>query len=203
MTTISYLRRRKNYALKRYVAIVSTGLLLALVGCGGGGGGAAPLATQESPPPESPQTPATATFDCNSNAPVKGLELDVSPDGVFTGTFVDCATGVHTPVSAMVSEDGTFNIVSLGSPFEETVIVNLLTGSLQTDGDSFQGSGRWFTAPGVSASFWLDGVIEERTSIEGRWGNEWGGYGFFNLYYDDSVDVQALEFLINRYRGNP
>ena len=179
--------------MKRFIAHACTGLLLALMGCGGGGGGGGtePLAPQEIPPPAPPPPPTEAAFNCNSSDPVKGSDIAVSPGGFFTGTFVDCATGVHTQVQATINEDGVFLIKSYDEAYK---IDLLLTGSLQTDGDSFQGSARWFTEPGVSSGLWIDGLIAQRKSVEGRWGNEWGGYGYFTLSADEYL-VQTYEWM--------
>ena len=77
-----------------------------------------------------------------------------------------------------------------------------LAGSLQVDGDRVQGTGLEFAAPGRrylsggATSLWIDGLVAAGKSLnfdgsdlgvaggqnlEGRWGTEWGDYGYFSL----------------------
>ncbi len=190
--------------MKNFVALVCTELLLVITGCGGGGGGGAqPLAAQERPPPENPPPaspppylyidPAEAAIECAniigpaqgsaiSNNLVERSEVAVSPGRIYSGIFYDCTNWGAIHVDATVSEHGVFHIHSY---LNSVQLLNLLSGSLQTDGDSFQGSGRWFSLyDGVSAGLWLDGVVDERKNLAGHWGNEWGHFGLFKLAYD-------------------
>jgi hypothetical protein len=195
--------------MKTPVVIVFTALFFALPGCGGGSG-AQPFVTQENPPPETPppETPppenpppenppppaeSNINFDkaCaaivapgqgaeHNNSPAPGPAVDMSPGGFYTGNFIECGTIVPKVFHVIVSEDGKFRTYLYATGVEPE---NLLTCPMQTEGASFQCFGRWSNAPGVYSDLWLEGVISERDTIKGRWGNAWGSYGFFELSY--------------------
>ncbi len=182
MTAICNNQPRKHHNMKKFIAMVCTGLLLALIGCGGGGGGGAtagPGATPVIPEPQQPEQPVIppplSVFDCNSDGPVQRSEVDSLPGGIFYGTLFDCTTNTAEYVYAVVNDQGDFSIVSSAGGEN----AKQLTGSLHADGDVFHGSGNLYTGQDVSSRLWVDGYIAQRTSLDGRWGTESGSYGFF------------------------
>jgi hypothetical protein len=94
----------------------------------------------------------------------------------------------YDSVTAMVSEDGRFRILGADG--------HVLAGSLGTSGDLLSGSGIDFATPGVeylsgpTTDLWIDGQVAERQSMKGRWGTEWGGYGFFTFDYAQELHQQ-------------
>jgi hypothetical protein len=131
-----------------------------------------------------------AEFDCDTAGPVKRSEVDAKPAGIWAGTLYDCSTGTWTAAHALVSEDGRFRIFST----EQQIGAALLTGVIETDGDTFTtNSGLFFYSDFACSSCWATsmfatGFVRDRDRIEGRWGTEWGGYGFFTF------DFRAIEY---------
>jgi len=166
-----------------------------LVGGSGttGTGAALALTQMYTPEPPFPPTPALA-FDCNSPTPAAGSTTDAPTAGYYSGTLYNCAQGGGaSDVTAWVDEEGRFRIFPSGGGGQ------LFTGSLQIDGDRFQGTGLNFAEQGYryfsggATRLWMDGLIAEGQSdfdgfslgggrnLEGRWGSEWGDYGYFTL----------------------
>lgn len=173
--------------MKRFTACVCTGIFLALMGCGGGGGSGTTVSPTLPPePPVEPEPPVVppplSVFDCSSDGPHKGAEIKALSAGLFQGTLFDCTTNTAEYVVAIVNEQGDFSIVSsMGQTNAKQ-----LTGSLQTDGVVFLGSGNLYTAQDVSSPLWVDGYSVERTSLDGRWGTESGSYGFFKVDFSST-----------------
>lgn len=132
------------------------------------------------PPGTAP--PSAGSLDCSTPGFAQRSTVDALPGGIWQGSLVDCANKVqHDGVTAMVSEDGRFRILD---EYE-----HLLAGVLQTTGDLFAGGGVDFATPGVeyfsgpTTHLWVDGRVAERQTLEGRWGTEWGFYGYFIFDY--------------------
>jgi hypothetical protein len=188
--------------MKRYIFVFCIGFLLALPGCGGGGGGesAPQLTTGAPPPPAVPPTPpenpppvSASAFDCDSPGPVvPGQGIDALPGGYYQGSLFDCQLGYSVEVIALVSNDGRFRVF----PFNSSES-HLLSGTLRTDERNFQGSGLDFAQQGVeyfsggATDLWIDGAIRARQSLDGRWGTEWGGYGYFTLSYTVAYEIPS------------
>jgi hypothetical protein len=68
---------------------------------------------------------------------------------------------------------------------------------MTTDGDLFLGIGvdiaphgvEYFSGP--TTSLFVQGAIAERQTLEGRWGTEWGDYGFFTFHYQQDLYERA------------
>jgi hypothetical protein len=104
------------------------------------------------------------------------------PGGLWRGTLMDCAAGEPQDfVTAMVSEDGRFRILAYSE--------QLLAGVLGTTGDLFDGTGTDFAPVGIqyfsgpTTDLFVQGRIDERQKLVGRWGTEWGNYGTFSFEY--------------------
>lgn len=104
------------------------------------------------------------------------------PGGIWLGSLVDCAYNVqYDEVIAMVSEDGRFRVLGANE--------HLLAGALQTEGNLFRGDGIDFAPTGLeyfsgpSTSLFVEGTIAEGETLQGRWGTEWGSYGYFDFVY--------------------
>jgi len=154
-------------------------LLLSAAGCNDGMS-VTKVTVPDVLPPLSTQTP-----DCSTESFVSASVLDALPGGIWQGTLVDCANDTRQELTTvMVSEDGRFRIIANE---------HLLAGSLQTSGDLFRGGGIDFAPPGVeyfsgpTTNLFVEGRIDERQVLEGRWGTEWGHYGYFTFYYDQQA----------------
>jgi hypothetical protein len=137
-----------------------------------------------SPPPAAPVPPAQPPqgINCATVTFTPTAPLDALPGGVWQGSLVDCENNVqHDGVTAMISEDGRFRINAENG--------HLLAGELQTTRDLFRGSGIDFAAAGVeyfsgpTTNLFVEGLVAERQSLAGRWGTEWGFYGYFTFDY--------------------
>jgi hypothetical protein len=124
--------------------------------------------------------------------------------GLYSGTLFDCAGGGTEEVFAWVGEDGRFRFFP---PFYALMggdgdAIHHLAGSLRADGNRVQGTGLDFAPPGRNyfsggaTGLWVDGLVaagkslaldgsdlgvEDGQNLEGRWGTEWGDYGYFTL----------------------
>ena len=158
-------------------------LLLSVSGCNDD-----PTATNAgitvAPPPAAPVSPARPAHDINcatvTFTPI--ASFDALPGGAWQGSLVDCGNNVqHDGVTAMISEDGRFRIIAENE--------HLLAGEWQTTRDLFRGWGLDFAAAGVeyfsgpTTSLFVEGLVAERQSLNGRWGTEWGFYGYFTFDY--------------------
>ncbi len=158
-----------------------------------GTGAAVKLTQMYTPKPPFPPTPALA-FDCNSPTPAASSRTDAPAAGYYSGTLYNCAKGGPEEVIAWVGEDGGFRIFPFGEGSHH------LTGNLLIDGDRFQGQGLEFAGRGSryfssgANQLWVDGLVAQGKSIfddgfsleggknlEGRWGTDWGDYGYFTL----------------------
>ena len=165
-------------------------LLFVFSGCndsqseGGSGEAAAP-----SPPPVQTPPPSHG-LGCNTLNFAKTSDVDALPGGVWYGSLVDCENNArYDDLKALVSEDGRFRIIAEND--------HLLRGSLQTDGDTFNGIGVDFAASGIeyfsgpTTHVFVQGLVLERSVFEGRWGTEWGSYGYFIFYYGQETYEKA------------
>jgi len=110
---------------------------------------------------------------------------------------------------AMISEDGRFRIIAEDG--------HLLTGVLQTTRDLFEGSGIDFAPAGAEYVFgpttnlFVAGLVAERQTLEGRWGTEWGPWGYFTFDYMQQTyeratslaDLAGVWSSYASYAGNP
>ena len=133
------------------------------------------------PPPAAPQPP-TQALGCTTTTFTPTAQIDALPGGFWIGSLVDCANNLqHDFVTAMISEDGRFRMLADNE--------HLLAGELQTAGDLFMGVGIDFAPAGVeyfsgpTTNLFVEGLIAERQKLEGRWGTEWGHYGYFTFDY--------------------
>lgn len=136
------------------------------------------------PPPPAPVSPAQPAkgINCATVTFTPTADFDALPGGVWQGSLVDCENSVqHEGVTAMISEDGRFRIIAENE--------HLLAGEWQTTRDLFRGSGVDFAAAGVeyfsgpTTKLFVEGLVAERQSLTGRWGTEWGFYGYFSFDY--------------------
>lgn len=133
-----------------------------------------------------PPVPPVQTISCSTLDFAKTSDVDALPGGVWYGSLVDCENNVrYDDLTALVSEDGRFRIIAGYG--------HLLRGSLQTDGNTFYGSGVDFAAQGLeyfsgpTTGLFVQGSVVERSVFEGRWGTEWGFYGYFSFDYIQSI----------------
>ncbi len=167
--------------MNKFTHSVLAVLLLAFSGCNDDHRTGAPdIASVPLPPVPTP--PPAQPLDCNTVSFAKTSELDALPGGIWFGALVDCQNNETSDfVTALVSEDGRFRIIGEGG--------HLLRGSLQTDGDTFNGDGVDFAKEGIeyfsgpTTHLFIAGSVEERSLLEGRWGTEWGFYGYFSFDY--------------------
>ena len=139
-------------------------------------------------PPAAPVAPTQPTqgIDCGTETFTPTARFDALPGGTWHGSLVDCENNVqHDGVTAMISEDGRFRIVAENG--------HLLAGELQTTRDLFRGSGIDFAPAGTeyfsgpTTYLFVEGLVAERQSLTGRWGTEWGSYGYFTLDYVQQI----------------
>jgi hypothetical protein len=151
--------------------------------------------TPISPPPAAPVPPAQPTqgINCATVTFIPTAHLDALPGGVWQGSLVDCENNVeHDGVTAMISEDGRFRIIAENE--------HLLAGELQTTRDLFRGWGIDFAAAGVeyfsgpTTNLFVEGLVAERQSLAGRWGTEWGFYGYFTFDYVQQTYERPTSF---------
>lgn len=167
------------------------------------GAGAVVSRVEQYTPEPSVPTPARA-FHCNSAPPIKETDADVPAEGLYSGTLFNCARGGREQVLVWVDKDRRFRFFP---PFYALMGVDgdalhQLVGSLQVDGNRIQGNGLDF-APlgrnyfsGGATGLWMDGLVaagkslaidgsdqgvEGGQNLEGRWGTEWGDYGYFSV----------------------
>ena len=136
------------------------------------------------PPPAAPVSPAQPTqgINCGTETFTPTARFDALPGGIWQGSLVDCENNVqHDGVTAMISEDGRFRIIAENE--------HLLAGELQTTRDLFRGWGIDFAPAGVeyfsgpTTNLFVEGLVAERQSLTGRWGTDWGFYGYFTFDY--------------------
>jgi len=201
-------------------ALCASAIVVAAAGCGGGGGsGGSPAAPDvfddpDPPPVEEPPT-ATPAIDCGMQEPVSQTDIDQPAGGLYYGTLFNCALGIGYDALAMVTEDGRFRILP-----GDQAINYLLAGSLQVEGDVFEGSGTEFDGAGhtdftaITSMISVDGYVASHASLEGRWiGPDFGNYGYFSFhnqwaeYYflydppegDPRTEAPALDWLAGNY----
>lgn len=145
------------------------------------------------------------TIECDTVYFPKTSDVDALAGGVWTGDLFNCARHItYEGITALVSEDGRFRIIGDNG--------HLLSGVLQTDGDTFRGDGRDFAPAGVeyfsgpTTHLFLDGSVQERSLLVGRWGTEWGDYGYFTFnyqqeWYETRVTLDDLAGVWPTYYG--
>lgn len=163
-------------------------LNLILAGCDSQTATSPPGAPPGSPPP--PPLPSAQSVDCTTLSFARTTDVDALPGGIWVGELFDCAgTGRSHFVTAMITEDGRFHVI-VGDG-------RLLTGTLGTDGNLVNGHGVDYAVRGVeyfsgpSTGLFVQGSLVERESFEGRWGTEWGGYGYFDFGYRQQAYERA------------
>ena len=121
--------------------------------------------------------------NCNKLTFPGTSNTDALPGGIWYGLLLDCGAGIaYDYALALVGDDGTFRILGENG--------HLLTGTLSTSGDTFRGTGVDFAATGTeyfsgsTTNMFVEGVIAERQTLEGRWGTEWGSYGYFSFEFN-------------------
>lgn len=162
-------------------------LLFILSGCNDEPQAGAPnAAVVPQPPLPSPPSPPNAGIDCGTLSFAKTSDVNALPGGIWHGELVYCDQGPSFSfVTAYVTEDGRFRI--------DAGDHHLLSGSLRTDGDTFYGNGVDFARAGTeyfsgpTTALFVQGSVQERSALDGRWGTEWGSYGYFSFYYDEHV----------------
>lgn len=182
--------------MNKILLMSSTLLLIAIGGCGSstskvpipaGSGGGAPPPTGGTPPATDNQVWPPTSFDCSSDDPLNSSDIDAVPGGHWSGTLVNCTNDTYHPANVLVTEDGYFWMLGPNG--------QLLSGTLDTFGDALIGTGIDFASAGTdyasggSTSLWIDGLVAERNSLQGRWGTEWGSYGYFSFAYRDTYHV--------------
>lgn len=171
--------------MNKFTHSILTVLLVAFSGCIDDQPAGEPDLTS-APLPPVPAPPPGQALDCSTLSFAKTSQVDALPGGIWFGALVDCENNeTHDFVTALVSEDGRFRIIGEGG--------HLLRGSLQTDGDTFNGSGLDFAKEhveyfsGPTTYLFVAGSVEERSLLEGRWGTEWGFYGYFSIDYSQET----------------
>ena len=175
--------------MNKVFQLSSAALLLLVAGCADDRGVAGPDAPSgQSPPP--PTAPPTQSIDCSTLSFDATSAVDALPGGIWRGSLVDCANNLRYDfATAMISEDGRFRILGEHE--------HVLAGVLQTRGDLFQGQGLDFARAGIeyfsgpSTGLWVAGRVSERQALQGRWGTEWGFYGYFTFEYEQAVHERA------------
>lgn len=176
--------------MKKFIHSNCILLLIVFSGCNGGlpSGGTGEAAAPSSPPVQIP--PPGQALGCNTLNFAKSSDVDALPGGVWYGSLFDCQFNTrHDYLTALVSEDGRFRIIAENG--------RLLRGSLQTDGDTFYGTGVDFAASGgeyfsgPTTGLFVQGSVLERSVFEGRWGTEWGSYGYFSFDYGQETYEKA------------
>jgi len=179
-------------------------------------------------PGESISTPARA-FNCNSAPPVKETDVVALAEGLYSGTLFNCASGGGEQVQFWVDEDGEFHFfpplltLIMADMGGDVDAIHNVVGSLQIDGNRFQGSGLQFAPPGRryfsggATGFWMDGLVATGKSLdidgsdlgvaggqnlEGRWGTDWGGYGYFTLAKLGLPDTSHKMQLVGTWHGS-
>jgi hypothetical protein len=156
-------------------------LSLVCAGCNGTNDAAPSGGPPVSSPPAPPPAPSQSV-GCNTLSFARTSDIDALPGGIWSGWLVDCSDHPQSSfVQAMVTEDGRFHIV-VGDG-------RLLTGTLGTGGNLVDGHGidyardgfEYFSGP--TTGLFVQGTVVERQKLQGRWGTEWGGYGYFDLDY--------------------
>jgi len=158
-------------------------LTLLTAGCNDGAYSGTPVAPGPTPgTPVASSPPPPLTVDCGTLDFDKTTDIDALPGGIWVGSVIDCANNARQDIAtAMISEDGQFRIIDENN--------HLLTGVLQTSGNRFTGGGidiaplgiEYFSGP--STNLFVVGSVDERNTLDGRWGTEWGNYGYFRFVY--------------------
>lgn len=194
--------------MKTLTYLGCTALSLATVACNSGSntGGNGPVAGPVGGPPP----PSSTTINCSTTTFRKTSDVDALPGGLWHGSLVDCANNTnYDSVIALVSEDGRFRIIDANG--------HVLAGGLGTTGNVFHGGGTDFAATGIeyfsgpTTSMFVEGTIAERDTWEGRWGTEWGFYGYFTFEYVGGIyerpttlaDLSGVWPLAVNYAGVP
>lgn len=188
--------------------------ILAAAGCSGRHEdvGAIGPTLQTSGDPSSTANCGTAIFDpvpvltCASLptvAPAAGV--DARPGGYWSGQFLDETQAVQGYMSAMVGEDGRFQLWAYR--YNDT---NTCTnweaefgGNMITVGNSLSGSGRMIAlkpslADGtLAADLQIEGVVAERESLTGTWNASSGDAGCFQMNQYWAADYEAPSALEN------
>lgn len=163
-----------------------SGLVLILFGCSGGSNPQSTIVPPLINTPQPSSTPTAVTdYGCQSEGLPQTSESPVAVAGVWFGTLVNCVTDTSTDVSLRVGPDGRFHMLA-DHPNYPLESPDVLSGRLANDGNLVTGSGTYFSTVDEPSALWVDGRIDDATLI-GRWRTEWGGYGYFQLDYDDFV----------------
>jgi len=160
-------------------------LLIILSGCNDNMPSSASGDSDALPPPSSPTaTPPSSPISCQTLSFAKTSDVNALPGGIWHGELVHCDGRVNADfVTAFVTEDGRFRIDAGDN--------HLLSGSIRVDGDTFDGNGVDFAATGTeyfsgpTTSLFVLGSVKERSELDGRWGTEWGSYGYFSFQYGE------------------
>lgn len=188
--------------------------IFAAAGCSGGHKDVGAIGPASQTSGDSSSTPGcgTAIFDpvpvlnCASLptvAPAAGV--DAMPGGYWSGQFLDETQAVQGYMSAMVGEDGRFQLWAYR--YNDT---NTCTnweaefgGNMTTVGNSLSGSGRMIAlkptlADGtMAADLQIEGVVVERDSLTGTWNASSGDAGCFQMNQYWATDYEAPSALEN------
>ncbi len=180
--------------LKWLYAVLLQQLLL-ISGCGGGGSSGSGETPRQLPTqPTQPPQPLESQAGCQAGEAARTTEVDGSIAGVWRGSLFDCSQEIIRQAILLVNSEGRFHLVSR-DPDTSVASPAHLSGTLMVDGDTFDGSGTYF-AHGPEGDYgtgmWVDGHSLGRHGLEGRWGADWGGYGYFRLDYDETATEVAF-----------
>jgi len=145
-------------------------------------------------------------LNCSSLAvAAPAADFDALPGGYWSGQFVDETQAVQGEMTAMVGEDGRFQLKAYRHN-DHDLCTNWeaeLAGNMTTVGNSLSGSGRIIAVkPGLvdgttAADLQIEGVVEERDSLSGTWNASSGDAGCFQLNQYWAADYEAPSALEN------
>lgn len=169
-------------------------LLLAIAGCKSETPVVPADHSASQPPPFSPPPTSSSPFaECKILSFDRTSDVDVLPGGIWLGSLFDCDANVrYDYVPALVSEDGRFRVFLDDG--------HTLAGTLGTRGNVFDGGGIDFAGAGKeyfsgpTTHLWVQGTMTERQAMEGRWGTEWGSYGYFRFAYQPQAYESGSSF---------
>jgi hypothetical protein len=179
----------EGQAMKKIIYSTCIVLFYLLSGCNDDTRAAGPREVAAGPeeaagPPAPP--PPNPRINCGTLSLAKTSDIDALPGGIWHGELVYCDDSPRFNfVTALVTEDGLFRI--------DAGDHHLLSGSLRMDGDTFNGHGVDFAGAGTeyfsgpTTSLFVQGSVKERSELDGRWGTEWGSFGYFSFYYGEDA----------------
>ena len=204
-------------------AITLAALVIITAGCSGGNeGNPAAGLLSHIPAASTPQSicaagsvvfaPVTPLVCDSLPAAPSAPDVDLLPGGYWTGQFLDETQDVQGYIAAMVSEDGRFQLQAFRFN-DNNLCYNweaALAGDMTTDGNTLDGGGRLIAVSPTlvdgtrAADLHIEGWLEERSSMIGKWSAASGDAGCYELsYYDYVYDApSALANVVGNWSGH-